>query len=426
MPAKRYLLLVVSVTILSVASTQSVAQIVWQKHPSNPVLSGTPGSWDQDFAAVSSVLFEGGVYKAWYWSNGGFGYATSADGLAWSKHASNPVLVGGPPGSWDEFEPAQATVVNVTGTYHMWYSAVDSSGTNRIGHATSPDGISWTKDPANPVLDLGPPGSLDSQEVIHPEVIFRNGTFHMWYNGVHNGQRILYAHSPDGVVWERFTAYPALDLGTPGQWDDEQLFGMSVVYADNAFRMWYTAWNQAFEFGIGYAVSPDGKTWWKDSMHNPVLGPGNSGSWDYPFVGFVTVLFTGSQYKMWYPGGNIIGDPFKVDTGYATSNITITAVGSGGDGPLSYTLDQNYPNPFNPQTTIRFDLPEPLRVSLRIYDVSARLVRELIDGELKSAGPHTIQWDGRDNGQRPVASGVYFYRLEAGDFAQTKQMTLIK
>jgi hypothetical protein len=94
--------------------------------------------------------------------------------------------------------------------------------------------------------------------------------------------------------------------------------------------------------------------------------------------------------------------------------------------PQAYALGQNVPNPFNPRTTIRYDLPEPARVRLRIFDVAGWLVRTLVDNEAIAAGRKEIVWRGLDDGGRQVAAGVYFYRLDAGEFSETKRMTLVK
>jgi len=89
-------------------------------------------------------------------------------------------------------------------------------------------------------------------------------------------------------------------------------------------------------------------------------------------------------------------------------------------------LAQNHPNPFNPMTTISFELPSSGPVSLKIFDVSGRLVDTLVDGEVLAAARHDIVWRGCDSVGRTVAAGVYFYRLEAGDFSDTRRMTLVK
>lgn len=84
------------------------------------------------------------------------------------------------------------------------------------------------------------------------------------------------------------------------------------------------------------------------------------------------------------------------------------------------------PNPFNPLTRIWYTLEEPARVTLAIYDVAGRRVVALREGVGESAGHHEVTWSGRDDLGRSVPSGTYFYRLEAGDYVETKRMTLIK
>jgi immune inhibitor A len=88
-------------------------------------------------------------------------------------------------------------------------------------------------------------------------------------------------------------------------------------------------------------------------------------------------------------------------------------------------LSQNFPNPFNPITTINFSLRQRAKVSLKIYNIKGELVKNLLDEE-KRAGDYSIVWDGSDNGGIKVASGVYFYRLVAGESYLTKKMVLLK
>jgi hypothetical protein len=92
--------------------------------------------------------------------------------------------------------------------------------------------------------------------------------------------------------------------------------------------------------------------------------------------------------------------------------------------PESFELKQNYPNPFNPTTKIVFLLPEASNVSLKIYDVSGRLVRTLVN-ESRPAGNYHLTWDGRDESGARVSSGIYFYRIVAGSFIKTRRMVLI-
>jgi len=88
--------------------------------------------------------------------------------------------------------------------------------------------------------------------------------------------------------------------------------------------------------------------------------------------------------------------------------------------PSAVRLDQNYPNPFNAQTTIRFSLSEPSNVIVEIYDILGRMVESIFENE-KQAGDYTLIWNA-DN----VPSGVYFYSIQAGDYAETKKMVLLK
>jgi hypothetical protein len=91
----------------------------------------------------------------------------------------------------------------------------------------------------------------------------------------------------------------------------------------------------------------------------------------------------------------------------------------------AFALQQNYPNPFNPHTTIRFSVPREGVVSLRVYDVAGRLVATLADRRY-AAGPHTVAWDGTNSRGGPVASGIYFYKLAAGDRVSTRKMLLLR
>jgi endonuclease I len=93
--------------------------------------------------------------------------------------------------------------------------------------------------------------------------------------------------------------------------------------------------------------------------------------------------------------------------------------------PGAVALFQNVPNPFNPATTISYELEQPAGVQLQVFDLGGRLVRTLIQGT-EQAGRHEQVWQGRDQADRPVAAGVYFYRLRADDEVQTRRMLLVK
>jgi hypothetical protein len=96
-----------------------------------------------------------------------------------------------------------------------------------------------------------------------------------------------------------------------------------------------------------------------------------------------------------------------------------------GQLPEDFRLAQNYPNPFNAGTNIRFEVPSAGYVELSVYDLLGRQVAILLD-DFISAGNHVITWDGRAGDGNTMATGVYFYRLRAKDFDETKKMLLVK
>jgi len=93
--------------------------------------------------------------------------------------------------------------------------------------------------------------------------------------------------------------------------------------------------------------------------------------------------------------------------------------------PLKYSLHQNYPYPFNPVTRIEYNLPLKSKVKLEVFNILGQRVDILVDRE-ESAGRKTVFWDGKNNTDKPVATGLYFYRLTADDFTETKKMLLLK
>jgi hypothetical protein len=116
-------------------------------------------------------------------------------------------------------------------------------------------------------------------------------------------------------------------------------------------------------------------------------------------------------------------DEFSI-IGYVESATAVAK--DDWQGTRRVELSQNVPNPFNPMTTIRFSVPTPGRkVSLRVFDVTGRHVAALLDNDLVS-GSRTVQWDGKDHRGVEVSTGIYFYRLDAGEETLTRKMVLIQ
>jgi hypothetical protein len=109
----------------------------------------------------------------------------------------------------------------------------------------------------------------------------------------------------------------------------------------------------------------------------------------------------------------------------ANSGADVQRLGDVVQVPSQYQLLQNYPNPFNPETKIRFELPKTSRVTLKIYNVLGQEVATLVNTDMK-AGYHLVKWNGRNQFGIPVASGIYFYKLETPEFSKIMKMMLIK
>jgi hypothetical protein len=118
----------------------------------------------------------------------------------------------------------------------------------------------------------------------------------------------------------------------------------------------------------------------------------------------------------------------KIDAGQViilTYDTTVEVEVADRPEPEGFWLAQNSPNPFNAATTIAYSLPKRSYVAIKIYNIAGQLVQSLIDAE-QSAGTYKITWDGKDKSGQRSSSGIYFYRLKAGEFAETRKMLLLK
>jgi hypothetical protein len=140
----------------------------------------------------------------------------------------------------------------------------------------------------------------------------------------------------------------------------------------------------------------------------------------------ITCAFSMMQVRDCEGDGALVRNEFfkKVQNFFLNGvNLDIT---DDDTGPKYVTkLAQNYPNPFNPSTEIKFSLRNKSKVTLRVYDVSGRLVNTLVDGVL-GEGKHSVNWNGINSNGANVASGVYFYRMDTKDYTESKKMILLR
>jgi hypothetical protein len=124
------------------------------------------------------------------------------------------------------------------------------------------------------------------------------------------------------------------------------------------------------------------------------------------------------------PGKSKGASDFQLSGGFLFDGMfgsPVVTVENQEEVPLTYGLSQNYPNPFNPSTNIRFEVPVKSQVTLKVYNVLGQEVRTLINDEERTAGRYEVRFDAAG-----LSSGVYFYRLHAGDFMATKKLLLVR
>ncbi|MBI2437273.1 MAG: hypothetical protein HYV36_00455 [Lentisphaerae bacterium] len=310
---------------------------------------GTAGKGDVIGTVSSAVIKDGNTYKMWYsgrdTANWRIYYATSPDGLDWTKY-SNDIPANsdttstagriplGTAGKGDNVHVSYPAVIKDGNIYKMWYSGYDSANW-RIYYATSSNGLDWTKYsnavPANSDttstagrIPRGNDGKGDDRDTYTPTVIQEDAnTYKMWYSG-HDGtnQRIYYATSSNGLDWTKYSnAVPTnsdttstagrIPRGTSGKGDDYYVGYQTVIKDESTYKMWYSGYNSA-NYRIYHATSLDGLTWTKYNNTIPTnsdttstagrIPIGTSGKGDDVYVYAVTVIKDGSTYKMWYGG----------------------------------------------------------------------------------------------------------------------------
>jgi N-acetylneuraminic acid mutarotase len=233
----------------------------------------------------------------------GIGHAFSTDdGLTWTRNPENPVLNTGPEGSWDEDHVYFPLVIydETNSIFHLWYVGGDASGNEEGGYASSTDGINWTKYASNPIPVRVGTGAI----------LLKDNKFHLW--GSYATGNTGYFRSDDGITWSEVED-PVMRPES-GKWDYPRAQSSSVVFDGNTYHLWYSG-GDFMTWQIGYATSTDGIAWTKHES-NPVVGIGETGSWDGKYVGFPSVMYDSDRelFRMWYWGGK---EDYMGSIGYA-------------------------------------------------------------------------------------------------------------
>ena len=133
---------------------------------------------------------------------------------------------------------------------------------------------------------------------------------------------------------------------------------------------------------------------------------------------------TGSEGGLRGPGA-LLHIPFDLASGLLGEDVTAVEEATGAETPSSYRLGAAYPNPFNPETSIEFAVPVDERVRIVVFNTIGQQLATLVDEEL-NAGVYDVSWKAIDRNGRRASSGIYFYRMQAGDFTDTRSMSLLK
>lgn len=314
---KRILLFCCTLAFPALVSAQSGK---WTRFE-NPVFpDGPEGSWEEQ-VITSSIVYTDSVYHLWYGglSDNTFqiGHATSLNGIDWTRDSLNPVITNGGPGSIDQLRAYMPHVVYDGSNFHMEYVGASQSGFETSGYAISEDGRNWTKvnKPQGFAMD-------DSAEFTGDGfILYDHGKFHNWYT-TSIGDDLLgigYSTSPAGLTWTDHADSPVLspDYIT---WESSRTQSGSVIKIDGTYHMWYCGGDFLY-WQIGHATSDDGVNWTRDK-ENPVLECGMPGAWDSEFVAFPKVIRDEKTHelKMWYSGSG----PDNFGLGYATIADTVS------------------------------------------------------------------------------------------------------
>jgi len=200
-----------------------------------------------------------------------------------------------------------------------------------------------------------------------------------------------------------------------------------VFWMDN--RNYYST--NTYECDVYYSYSTDGGTTWAANEKVNDISPISRSSGDFSRMGDYQVIDSDSShvYCQWTQcnaAGTAGADFTSTRVLPAASDVEEKPTGNPWvSHSMNFELAPSRPNPVINGTELAFQLEKPSQASLRVYDLTGKLVRTVVTGSL-DAGPHTARWDARDESGKPVTSGVYFYRLESGGLTATKQLVVTR
>jgi photosystem II stability/assembly factor-like uncharacterized protein len=247
----------------------------------------------------------------------------------------------------------------------------------------------------------------------------------IWYSGndmyVGARGRGMYRSTNNGTNWSLHSLGGAGFVYPSAIWFNNPSTGytsaqLNIVKTTNSGVNWSAASPNGSEVVRGI-VGADSRIWYIREIDSNIYYSSNNGSsWSVQFVtpdhvGFRHITKARTGNYMW--AADISGNVFRYE-------ITTGITQPGNEVPPGFLLKQNYPNPFNPETKIAYSLPEAADVKLKIYNSLGKEIALLVN-EAQERGSYEVKWNAAS-----FESGVYFYRIEAGEYMETKKMLLVK
>jgi predicted GH43/DUF377 family glycosyl hydrolase len=250
-----------------------------------------------------SLLEENGIYRMYFsWRpKKGIALTESKDGVHWSE----PVLVLGPDEKcgW-QLDVNRPVVIKHGEGYLMWFTG-QAKGRSQIGIATSEDGKKWIRNGGPPVLV--PQEPWEKVAVMCPHVVWdeQQKQYRMWYSGgeQYEPDAIGYATSPDGRTWTRNKSNPVFAADPKTPWEQHKVTACQVVKQGDWWLMFYIGFHDVNHARIGVARSKDGITHWQRLPANPIIGPGKD-QWDADacYKPFAIDEPESNRWMLWYNG----------------------------------------------------------------------------------------------------------------------------
>ena len=295
-----------------------------------PILPPGAYSWESTFIDPGGVVFQDGQFHMFYNGLSGWprhvkvGYATSDDGLNWTRMSDTPVFTG---------EGIEYTGISVfissanvldDGTWALYFYTIDTgnfSGPGKIGRATADSPLGpFVADP-EPILLPGPEGSWDDHAVLNPNVVKVDDGFVMYYDGnmgdseTNRDRQIGMATSPDGAVWTKYNiesttavivaeSDPIFKTGRSGTWDRDRVIDPNIFFSEeDGWVMLYLSsqfntQKQRRDYGVGVAFSEDGINWERPDGENQFLSTLNDKGWNAIFL--ATAVYNSGTTYLYY------------------------------------------------------------------------------------------------------------------------------